>query len=96
MLFDERLAYGARAVMIASTVVRGAMFRRMIAIQKKSVYVCIYIYKILIFCLKKKVGILGGEKNSYYPHRSLHWAGFQRLQYYCCVHPLLRENRSKR
>lgn len=39
MLFDERLAYGASAVIMASTVVRGAIFLRMIAVQKKSVYV---------------------------------------------------------
>lgn len=31
MLLVDRLAYGARAVMMASTVVRGAMFLRMIA-----------------------------------------------------------------
>lgn len=39
MLFDERLAYGARAVMMASTVVRGAIFLRMIAVRGKSQYV---------------------------------------------------------
>ncbi len=38
MLLDERLAYGARAVMMASTVVKGAIFLRMIAVQDKSVY----------------------------------------------------------
>lgn len=31
MLLDDRLAYGARAVMMASTVVIGAIFLRMIA-----------------------------------------------------------------
>lgn len=36
MLLGARLAYGARAVMMASTVVRGAIFRRMIAKQKKN------------------------------------------------------------
>lgn len=38
MLLDERLAYGARAVMMASTVVSGAIFLRMIAVQNKSLY----------------------------------------------------------
>lgn len=38
MLFDERLAYGARAVMMASTVVTGAIFLRMIAVKDKSLY----------------------------------------------------------
>lgn len=35
MLFDERLAYGARAAIMASTVVSGAIFLRMIAVEKK-------------------------------------------------------------
>lgn len=35
MLLDVRLAYGAKADMMASTVVRGAMFLRMIAAHKK-------------------------------------------------------------
>lgn len=33
MLFEERLAYGARAVMMASTVVIAAIFLRMIAVR---------------------------------------------------------------
>lgn len=36
MLFAERLAYGARAVKMASTVARGATFLKMIAVQVKS------------------------------------------------------------
>jgi len=34
-LFDDRLAYGARAVKMASTVVIGAIFLRMIAVGDK-------------------------------------------------------------
>lgn len=38
MLLDERLAYGARAVKMASTVVRAAIFLRMIAVEDKCLY----------------------------------------------------------
>lgn len=38
MLLDERLAYGARDVKMASTLVIAAIFLRMIAVQDKSLY----------------------------------------------------------
>lgn len=68
MLFDERLAYGARAVMMASTVVRGAIFLRMIAVHNKSVYVRITYFFFLfqtkwdIACIKDK-SLLSPQKS---------------------------------
>lgn len=85
MLLAERLAYGARAVIMASMVVSGAIFLRMIAVGGGE--------RTRQRAVLAREDLHRRERSPYCRHRTLRRPGCQTIRGCCSTRPLLAQEK---